>query len=64
MDCIWLIFDSLSYEATPFGDSGPDKMPRLEALASDSGVVFENAYLPGPARVVFRLVDSMRRRMI
>jgi hypothetical protein len=48
MDAVWLIFDSLSMAATPFGDDGPDTLERLEDLVSKEGVLFNNAYAPGP----------------
>jgi len=48
MDCVWLIFDSLSMAATPFGDDGPDTFERLQNLVSEEGVLFTNAYAPGP----------------
>ncbi len=48
MDAAWLILDSLSYDATPFAEDGPDTMPGLKALAKSHGVVFTNAYVPGP----------------
>lgn len=48
MDVIWLIIDSLSYGATPFSSDGPDTMPKLEQLAKERGISFQNAYAPGP----------------
>lgn len=48
MDVVVLVLDSLSFRATPFADDGPDTMPALYELAIDEGVVFENAYAPGP----------------
>lgn len=48
MDCVWLVFDSLSMAATPFGDDGPDTLERLQNLVSEEGVLFTNAYAPGP----------------
>lgn len=48
MDIAWLILDSLSFTETPFGDEGPDTMPQLASLARESGVVYTNAYAPGP----------------
>lgn len=49
MNVVWLILDALSFEATPFSEDGPQTMPRLGALAEESGVVFTNAYAPGTA---------------
>jgi hypothetical protein len=48
MDIAWLIIDSLSFDATPFGDGGPATMPNLAALADEHAVSFMNAYVPGP----------------
>jgi arylsulfatase A-like enzyme len=48
MDVAWLILDSLSFRATPFAEDGPDTMPELTALAENAGVVFSEAYAPGP----------------
>jgi hypothetical protein len=49
MDCVWLVFDSLSMAATPFGgDDGPDTLERMGDLVSEEGVLFTNAYAPGP----------------
>jgi arylsulfatase A-like enzyme len=48
MDIAWLILDSLSFRATPFAEDGPDTMLRFEELATNRGVVFRNAYAPGP----------------
>jgi arylsulfatase A-like enzyme len=48
MDVAWLILDSLSFRATPFAEDGPDTMPGLATVAAESGVVFANAYAPGP----------------
>lgn len=49
MDAVWLILDSLSASATPFVDGGEETMPELSALASEHGVNFPNAYVPGPS---------------
>lgn len=49
MDIAWLIIDSLSYSATPFAPDGPETMPRLQSLAEDHAVVFDEAYAPGPS---------------
>ncbi|WP_229124532.1 sulfatase-like hydrolase/transferase [Halapricum desulfuricans] len=48
MDVLWIVLDSLSFEATPWAQDGPDTMPLLEDLASEQGTVFTNAYSPGP----------------
>lgn len=48
MNVVWLILDSLSFSATPFSNEGPSTMPRLESLANEQGVVFTEAYAPGP----------------
>jgi arylsulfatase A-like enzyme len=48
MNGIWLILDSLSFSATPFGTDGPDTMPKYEALVADQGINFTRAYAPGP----------------
>ena len=48
MDIVWIIIDGLSYSATPFSEDGPDTLPRIKQLADDHGVVFSNAYAPGP----------------
>jgi arylsulfatase A-like enzyme len=48
MDVVWLIVDSLSFRATSFPPDGPDTTPQLQSLASDHGVVFTEAYAPGP----------------
>ncbi|MFD1685884.1 sulfatase-like hydrolase/transferase [Halobellus litoreus] len=45
---VWLILDSLSYNSTPFASDGPDSMPRFQTLAEDEGVIFSEAYAPGP----------------
>ncbi|MFD1646081.1 sulfatase-like hydrolase/transferase [Haloarchaeobius litoreus] len=49
MDVAWLIVDSLSYSATPFASDAPDTMPRFAELADSRGVVFDEAYVPGPS---------------
>lgn len=49
LDVIWLILDSLSFEATPFAKDGPDTMPKLENLAKEKGFIYTKAYSPGPA---------------
>jgi len=48
MDVVWIIIDGLSYSETPFCERGPDTMPRIHELADKHGVVFSNAYAPGP----------------
>ncbi|MFB6139901.1 MAG: sulfatase-like hydrolase/transferase [Halosimplex sp.] len=48
MDVVWLIVDSLSYRASSFAPDGPDTTPGLAELAAERGVVFSNAYAPGP----------------
>jgi arylsulfatase A-like enzyme len=48
MNVVWLIVDSLSFRATPFAPEGPDTTPRLRDLANQHGVVFTEAYAPGP----------------
>lgn len=47
MDIFWIILDSLSFSATPF-DDGPSTMPKMSSLVSDSGLLFTDAYVPGP----------------
>jgi hypothetical protein len=49
MDVVWLVLDSLSASATPFVDEGPETMPNLSRLAAREGLVFTNAYVPGPS---------------
>lgn len=48
MDIVWFVVDSLSFETTPFAAAGPDTMPQLAALARERGVVYTEAYAPGP----------------
>lgn len=48
MDIAWLILDSLSFDSTPFNPEGENTMPKLADLADESGVVYTNAYVPGP----------------
>jgi len=48
MDAIWLILDSLSLSETPFVDSGPNTMHQFQELVDERGVMFEEAYAPGP----------------
>jgi arylsulfatase A-like enzyme len=48
MDAIWIILDSVSFQATPFASEGPETMPRISSLAQRSGIVFTRAYAPGP----------------
>jgi len=48
MNIVWLIVDSLSFQATPFAKSGPETMPNLRDLAASEGVTFTEAYAPGP----------------
>lgn len=49
MDAVWIVLDSLSYEATRPDRDGPDPMPRLQSLVEEHAVKFEQAYAPGPA---------------
>lgn len=49
MDVIWIVLDSLSYEATCPNSDGPDTMPHLQTLTEEHAVTFERAYAPGPA---------------
>jgi arylsulfatase A-like enzyme len=48
MDVVWLIVDSLSFRATSFAPDGLDTTPQLQSFADDHGVVFMEAYAPGP----------------
>lgn len=48
MDVIWLILDSLSFQSTSFAEGGPNTTPNLRDLADSKGVIFTNAYAPGP----------------
>jgi len=48
MDIAWFILDSLSFGDTPFDSTDPNTMPRLAALAEETGTVYTNAYVPGP----------------
>jgi arylsulfatase A-like enzyme len=48
MNIVWLIVDSLSFRATSFAPEGPDTTPQLRNLADQYGVVFTEAYAPGP----------------
>lgn len=48
MNVVWLVFDSLSLQSTPFADEGPSTMPNLKQLADSKGVTFTQAYAPGP----------------
>lgn len=48
MDVAWLILDSLSFDATPFHPDGENTMPNLANITDESGVVYTNAYVPGP----------------
>jgi arylsulfatase A-like enzyme len=49
MDVAWLVLDSLPFNETPFNPAGPDTMPQLTALAEETGIVYTNAYVPGPS---------------
>lgn len=49
MDVVWLVLDSLTYEATSLAPDGPETTPKIAALAREHGVVFSRAYAPGPA---------------
>ncbi|MDB2248606.1 sulfatase-like hydrolase/transferase [Halorubrum ezzemoulense] len=48
MDIIWIVLDSVSFDSTPFSSEGPDTMPKLESLARERGIIYTNAYAPGP----------------
>jgi arylsulfatase A-like enzyme len=48
MDVVWIIIDGVSYSETPFAEDGPDTLPRIKELSDDHGIVFSNAYAPGP----------------
>jgi len=48
MDVVWLVLDSLSFDATPFADDGLETMPELASLAEAHGIIFQQAYAPGP----------------
>lgn len=48
MDGVWLILDSLSFNATPLSDGGPATMPNYHSLVEAKGVNFTQAYAPGP----------------
>ena len=48
MNAIWIILDSLSFDATPFAEGGPNTMPQLSALSKEEGICFTQAYAPGP----------------
>jgi len=48
MDVVWIILDSLSFNATPFHREGPKTMPRLAELANKEAIIFKQAYSPGP----------------
>jgi len=48
MDVVWLIVDSLSFDETSFAAGGPETTPNLCELAETRGVVFQEAYTPGP----------------
>jgi arylsulfatase A-like enzyme len=49
MDIVWLVLDSLTYEATSLSPEGAKTTPKLAALAEERGVVFTRAYAPGPS---------------
>ncbi|QCC51731.1 sulfatase-like hydrolase/transferase [Halapricum salinum] len=48
MDAVWIILDSLSFDATPFDDDGPETMPNIKSLATKHGTIYTEAYSPGP----------------
>lgn len=48
MDVVWVILDSVSFESTPFAEGGPETMPKLEELAGEHGIIYTQAYAPGP----------------
>ena len=48
MNVVWIVIDGLSFSSTPFDARGPPTMPGIERLARDEGVVFTEAYAPGP----------------
>jgi hypothetical protein len=49
MNIAWLILDSVSWDATPFSESGPATMPHLKSLAESHATVFSNCYTSGTA---------------
>ena len=48
MNVVWLVLDSLSFQATSFAKDGPNTTPNLKSLADSKGVTFTEAYVPGP----------------
>lgn len=48
MNAMWIILDSLSFDATPFAEGGPNTMPQLSALTREGGISYTQAYAPGP----------------
>ncbi len=48
MDGVWLILDSLSYNATSLATGDIDTMPNYKELVKNHGVNFTQAYAPGP----------------
>lgn len=48
MNVVWLVLDSLSFQATTFAKQGPNTTPKLKKLADSKGVTFTEAYAPGP----------------
>lgn len=49
MDVVWLVLDSLGYLHSSFSPDGPDTTPKVSQLADKYGIIFDNAYVPGPA---------------
>lgn len=49
VDIVWLILDSVSFEATSFASDGPQTTPKLAELAAEHGVTYTKAHSPGPA---------------
>lgn len=49
MNVAWLVFDSVSFDATPFAPDGPNVMPKLKNLAEDEATIFTECYTPGQA---------------
>lgn len=48
MDVIWIIIDSLSASSSDISDADSESMPNLASLANKKGMVFSEAYVPGP----------------
>lgn len=49
MNAAWLVLDSVSWDATPFAENGPDTLPQMEELAADRATVFTQCYSSGTA---------------